>query len=127
MSKKRDPAAEILQSLTSAVLALKQPSTSASRDKAIAQTLRVLAELLVAPINYKAAEPHYGAVEDYRGTPFGPGAPIPYRRGSALYRALAIFRDCSNPITEARFIELGGRSKDLERLVLNGKVVRLGD
>lgn len=34
----------------------------------------------------------YYTAEDYRGSPFGPGEPIPYPEGSALHEALAIFR-----------------------------------
>lgn len=68
-------------------------------------------------------EPHYHTVDDYRGDPFGPGDRIPYRRGSALYRACLVFAGCSRPISRRRFIELGGIERDLDRLIAEGRVV----
>lgn len=71
-----------------------------------------------------AAEPEYHTVLDHRGTPFGPGAPISYRKGSALHRALAIFRDHSRPpLTRARFMACGDDPRDLDRLIAAGQVV----
>lgn len=67
----------------------------------------------------------YYTVEDYRGSPFGPGAPIPYPKGSALHEALAIFRDCKNPISRARFLELGGRPEDFDELLGMGQIAKL--
>jgi hypothetical protein len=44
-----------------------------------------------------------------------------------LYRALAIFRDHSLPITRTRFVECGGNPRDLDRLIDAGHVVRFGN
>jgi hypothetical protein len=77
---------------------------------------------LKAPTPDTLAEPHYYAVENYRGDPFEAGKPVPYRKGSALHRALRIFADCNNPISRRQFIELGGTARDLDRLITSGKV-----
>jgi hypothetical protein len=116
---------QILDSLTKSVEALRQKAGMPERNTEIAQAMRDLADLLNTPLFHVPAEPHYETTEDYRGDPFSSGAPIPYRKGSSLYRALAIFRDCANPITRGRFIELGGRSEVLDRLLNAGLVVKL--
>jgi hypothetical protein len=116
---------QILDSLTKSTEALRQTAGMPERNTAIAQALRDLADLLDTPLFYVPAEPHYQTAEDYRGDPSSPGAPIPYRKGSALYCALAIFRDCANPITRSQFIELGGRPQVLDRLLKAGLVVKL--
>ena len=116
---------QVLESLTKSAAALRQTAGIPERNTAIAQAMRDLADLLDAPLVYVPAEPHYQTAEDYRGDPFSSGAPIPYRKGSALYRALAIFRDCANPITRSQFIELGGRPQVLDRLLKAGLVVKL--
>ena len=68
----------------------------------------------------KREDPSYYSVEDYRGSPFSTGASIPYPEGSSLYQALAIFRDCNEPITRHRFESLGGRSENLDQLLAEG-------
>ena len=67
----------------------------------------------------------YYTVEDYRGSPFDNGAPIPYPEGSPLHQALAIFRDCKNPITEDLFLKLGGRPEDFDELLGLGHIEKL--
>lgn len=67
----------------------------------------------------------YYTVEDYHGSPFGPGEPIPSPEGTPLHEALAIFRDCKNAISRDRFLELGGRPEDLDELLGLGQVVPL--
>jgi len=115
----------MLPALTAAISPFRPCSASSAWERAIAETLQVLAELIALEAGSKPAEPHYCTAVDRRGTSFGPGAPIPYRRGTALYRVLAIFRDCASPITASRFVELGGRLEDLEILLEQGKVVQL--
>lgn len=67
----------------------------------------------------------YHTVEDYRGSPFGPGEPIPYEEGSPLREALTIFANCKNPISRDRFLELGGRPEDFDELLGLGQIVKL--
>ena len=113
------PAAQILEALGQQLDLLDRPADLEARNAVVGEMMHLLAEMLQAPLR----EPEYHTVEDHRGTPFGPGAPIPYRKGSALYRALAIFRDHSRPITGSRFVECGGSPRDLERLIEAGHVV----
>ncbi len=119
MSPTLRTAPQILASLVQQIDLLHQSADLERRNAGVSEMMRLLAELLQAP----PPEPEYHSVEDHRGTPFGPGAPIPYRKGSALYRALAIFRDHSRPITRSRFVECGGSPRDLERLIEADHVV----
>lgn len=111
----------ILAELTRELAALQGRPDAAARTRGIARVLHLLTDFL----NVTNAEPEYHTVRDHRGTPFGPGEPMPYRKGSALYRALAIFRDHSRPITKARFVACGGHPSDLDRLIADGHVVRV--
>ncbi len=113
---------ELVDELTALAQELRGRPDAPSRVPAVARALRLLADLLQAP----PREPEYASVLDHRGTPFGPGEPIPYRKGSRLHRALAIFRDHSLPITRARFVACGGDPRDLDRLVAAGHVARFG-
>lgn len=115
----------ILAELTRELAAL-GAHDAATRTRGIAHALHLLADLHQAPVKAPAAEPEYHTVLDHRGTPFGPGEPLPYRKGSALHRALAIFRDHSLPITRARFVACGGDPRDLDRLIAAGHVARFG-
>lgn len=119
MSPKIRTASQILDSLVQKIDLLPHPADMERRNAGVSEMMRLLAELLQAPL----PEPEYHTVEDHRGTPFGPGAPIPFRKGSTLYRALAIFRDHSRPITRSRFVECGGNPHDLDRLIEAGHVV----
>lgn len=119
MSPKVRAASQILDSLAQQIDRLHQSADQERRNAGVSEMMRLLAELLQAP----PPEPEYHTFEDHRGTPFGPGAPIPYRKGSALHRALAIFRDHSRPITRSRFAECGGSPRDLDRLIEAGHVV----
>ena len=112
----------ILAELTRELATLQGAHDAATRTRGIGCALHLLADLLQAP----PAEPEYHAVLDHRGTPFGPGEPLPYRKGSALHRALAIFRDHSLPITRPRFVACGGDPRDLDRLIAAGHVARFG-
>ena len=116
----------ILAELTRELATLQGAHDAATRTRGIARALHLLADLLQAPEKAPAAEPEYHTVLDHRGTPFGPGEPLPYRKGSALHRALAIFRDHSLPITRTRFVACGGDPRDLGRLIAAGHVVRFG-
>jgi hypothetical protein len=110
----------ILAELTRELAALQGRPNTAARTRGIARVLDLLTDFL----NATNAEPEYDTVRDHRGTPFGPGEPLPYRKGSALYRALAIFRDHSRPITRTRFVACGGDPRDLDRLIEAGHVAR---
>lgn len=72
----------------------------------------------------RADAEHFYTVENCRGSSFGPGAPIPYPKGSALYGALEIFAGCKYPITKERFVQLGGVLQDFDDLVKAGRVVQ---
>ena len=120
MSSKVRAASQILDSMVQQIELLQQSVDLERRNAGVREMMRLLAELIKAP----PPEPEYHSVEDHRGTPFGPGTPLPYRKGSALYRALAIFRDHSLPITRTRFINCGGNSRDFDRLIEAGHVVR---
>lgn len=113
---------EILAELTQELAALQGRPDAAARTRGIARVLHLLTDLL----NVTNAEPEYHTVLDHRGTPFGPGEPLPYRKGSTLYRALAIFRDHSRPITRTRFVACGGDPRDIDRLIAAGHIARLG-
>jgi hypothetical protein len=113
----------LVDSLIRTLELVRHPTDQRTRNEAVAGALRHLGDLLETP----PADPEYHSTEDHRGTPFGPGAPIPYRKGSVLYRALAIFRDHSLPITRTRFVECGGNPRDLDRLIEAGHVVRFGN
>ena len=125
MTHEPQPMASILEALSQTLDRLREPNGERQRTALVAETICHLGAVLQAPTLDTAAEPYYDAVDDYRGDPFEPGVRIPYRRGSALYRACAIFAGCSNPITRRRFIELGGVERDLDRLVDAGRVVRV--
>jgi hypothetical protein len=113
---------EILAELTRELAALQERPDAAARTRGIARVLHLLTDFLKAT----NAEPEYDTVRDHRGTPFGPGEPLPYRKGSKLHRALEIFRDHSLPITRARFVACGGEPRDLDRLIAAGHVARIG-
>ena len=119
------PMLPLLSALSQTLDRLREPADERQRTALVAEAICHLGAILQTPTLDVPAEPHYDAVEDYRGDPFEKGARIPYRRGSALYRACAIFAGCSNPITRRRFIELGGVERDLDRLVDAGRVVRI--
>lgn len=119
------PMLPLLTALSQTLDRLREPADEKQRSSLVAEAICHLADILRAPTLDVPAEPHYDTVEDYRGDPFENGARIPYRQGSALYRACAILASCSNPITRRRFIELGGVERDLDRLVAAGRVVRL--
>jgi len=113
---------DLLAELMRELAALQERPDGAARTRGIARVLHLLTDFL----NVTNAEPEYHTVRDHRGTPFGPGELLPYRKGSALHRALEIFRDHSRPITRARFVACGGDPRDLDRLIAAGHVVRIG-
>ena len=115
--------AERLDLLSYTLDELRMPADVHKRSELVAQAMRDLAGLLTLPPLEVPLEPWYHTARDHRGDPFGPGEPIPYRRGTALHRAMAIFASASNPITRRRFVELGGLPRDLDRLLATGDVV----
>jgi hypothetical protein len=113
---------DILAELMRELAALQGRPDAAARTSGIARVLHLLTDFLKAT----NAEPEYHTVRDHRGTPFGPGGSMPYRKGSTLHRALEIFRDHSQPITRSRFMACGGDPRDLDRLIAAGHVERIG-
>lgn len=123
MSLPDHPMAALIDSLSWTLDELRMPADVEKRKDLVAQAMRDLASLLATPPLEVPLEPCYHTAGDHRGDPFGPGEPIPYRRGTALHRAMGIFASASNPITRRRFIELGGLPRDLDRLLVAGDVV----